>query len=409
MMTWNMLASGMANDGFLLARSGESGEALRSRLLSTVALARRVKDAHRQAELSKGKVKLDSSFAKEVVIQWPDAPPSMKEDWDKHLAREKAELVKLTDWSVRGEQLVQGIAMHSPDVLVLQECDKYAFFCQRLGQLGYSSNVAGKASIAYPTLKASRLQPDADYLEAIAEVASQGIAFAPKKDSVARRLSRSDFGDDNADDDGIAIFWKEDRFEALNVDMCTFGDTAASAAVKVHLKDRSLSREVCILGFHLPSGKKQEELRHRCLRQLFTWLPKSEGPPIVLGADMNSDVWFKVEEGPGTSCSEILAEEWNFRSVWDEVTRLPTTVLKMRGVASDQPGKWGELAVETIDYIASSTGSVSFEAQDNYPTFSKEERQEVLNMYDMECIRKYLIPSASCPSDHRPVIAQVQL
>lgn len=409
MMTWNILASGMANDGFLLAKAGESDEALRSRLLSTVALARRVKDAHRQAELLQGKFKLDSSFAKEVVMQWPDAPPSMKEDWDKHLAREKAELVKLTDWSIRGDRLVQGIAKHNPDVLVLQECDKYAFFCQRLAQLGYSSSAAGKASIAYPALKASRLQPDADYLKAITEVANQGIAFAPKKDSVARRLSEKEFGDDNADDDGVAIFWKEDRFEALKVEMCTFGDTSASAAVQVHLKDRSLHREVCILGFHLPSGKNQEELRHRCLRQLFAWLPKSEGPPVVLGADMNSDVWFETQEGLGTSCSTILTEEWNFRSVWDEVARLPTTVLKMRGVASDQPGKWGQLAVETIDYIASSTGKVSFEAQDSYPILSKDERKGVLNMYDMECIGKYLIPSATCPSDHRPVIAQVML
>jgi len=191
--------------------------------------------------------------------------------------------------------------------------------------------------------------------------------------------------------------------------MCTFGDRAASAAVKVHLKDRSLGCDVCILGFHLPSGKNQEELRHRCLRQLFTWLPQSEGPPVVLGADMNSDSWFQVEQGLGTSCSEILREERNFRSVWDEVTHLPTTVLKMRGVASDQPGKWGELAVETMDYIASSTGSVSFKAQDNYPILSKEERKKVLNMYDMGCVGKYLIPSANCPSDHQPVVAQVVL
>jgi len=406
-MTWNILASGMAHDGFLLARAGESQEALRSRLRSTADLAKRVKDAHRKAESSKGKFKLDSSFAKQVVMAWPDAPPDMKEDWDKHLAREKAELMKLIDWNARGERLVQGIAKHSPDVLVLQECDKYAFFCQRLSQLGYNSSVAGKTSIEYPTLKASRLQPDADYLKAIAEMGGQGIAFGPKNHSVARRLSQSYLGDDNADDDGVAIFWKEDRFEALKVDMCTFGDHASSAAVMVRLKDRSVGREVCILGFHLPSGKNQEEVRHACLRQLYKCLPRSEDIPVVLGADMNSDVWF--EEGQGTSCSKILAEEWNFRSVWDEVTHLPTTVLKMRGVASDQPGKWGELAVETIDYVASSAGVVSFEEQDNYPTLSKEERKRVLSMDDMESIGKYLIPSATCPSDHRPVIARVSL
>jgi len=209
MMTWNILASGMANDGFLLARAGESDKALRSRLLSTVALARRVKDAHRQAELLKGKFKLDSSFAQEVVMQWPDAPPSMKEDWDKQIAREKAELVKLNDWSVRGDRLVQGIAIQNPNVLVLQECDKYEFFCQRLAQLGYSSKVAGKTSIAYTALKASHFQPDADYSEAIAEIASHGIAFAPKKDSVARRLSHNDLVDFAPDDDGVAIFWKK--------------------------------------------------------------------------------------------------------------------------------------------------------------------------------------------------------
>jgi len=405
-MTWNMLACGMANDGFLLARPGESCEALRSRLVSTAAVAERVKDAHRKSESSRGKLKLDPLFAKEVVMQWPDAPPCMRDNWDKYLENENAELVHLIDWNARGERLVEEIATCSPDVLVLQECDKYEFFCQRLAQLGYSSNTAGKTNNAYPALKASRLHPDADYCNSIAEAAGQGVAFAPKKNSVARRLSNRELGED-ADDDGTAIFWKEDRFQALNVDVCVVCDTASSAALKVHLKDGLLGREVCILGFHLPSGKKQEEHRHRCLKQIHSWLSVSEGPPVVLGADMNSDVWF--EDGPGTCCSKIIAEEWKFGSIWDDVTRLPTTVVKMRGVASDQPSKWGELALETIDYVASSTGIVSFEANDDYPTFSKEERQKVLTMNDIDSVGKYLIPSATCPSDHRPVVAQVIL
>jgi len=423
LMSWNVLAQGLVDDGFVLARAGESTQALCERLHTTARVGKKVRDAHKEAEVSRGKFKPDTNFAKEVVMDWADAPSVLKEDWEGQLATEKRDLEDLSNWATRGPRIVEEIVREGPDVVVLHECDKYDFFCEALAAHGYTSSASGSTE-AYSSLKTERLKQDADYCASLQDLVSAGLAFAPRRDSVARRFATKAAalaGDTSCipDDDGTAVFWRRDAFNAIGIQVRAFDDKVDTAAIKVRLAKEGSGREVDILGFHLPSGPEKEDRRHICLRELLSWYRETTGTstagvepghvPMVLAADLNSDVWFDHEVSDGTCCHRILTEEWGLQSLWKDLVALPASVLKMRGVASNQPTKWGELMVETIDYVASSTGTLTFESRGDYPAWTKEERQRVRTMEDQEAISRYLIPSASVPSDHRPVVALVEL
>jgi len=423
LMSWNVLAQGLVDDGFVLARTGESTEALCERLHITALVGKKVREAHKQAEPSRGKFKPDAGFAKEVVMDWADAPSVLKEDWDGHLAKEKQDLMDLSNWASRGPRIVDEIVRERPDVVVLHECDKYDFFCEALAVHGYTSSASGSTE-AYNSLKTERLKQDADYCASLQDLVRAGLAFAPRRDSPARRFATKAAamaGDTSCvpDDDGTAVFWRHDTFKVVGITVCAFDDKVDTAAIKVRLAKEGSGHEVDILGFHLPSGPEKENRRHMCLRELLGWYRETSiatagaqqgDVALVLAADLNSDVWFDHEVGDGTCSHRILTEEWGLQSMWQDQVALPASVLKMRGVASNQPTKWGELMVETIDYIASSTGKLTFDSScDDYPKWTKEERERVRSMEDQEAISRYLIPSASVPSDHRPVVALVEL
>lgn len=419
LMSWNVLAQGLVDDGFVLARTGESTEALCGRLHATALVGKKVRETHKQAEVSRGKFKPDASFAKEVVMEWADAPSMLKADWDGHLASEKQDLEDLSRWASRGPRIVDEIIRERPDVVVLHECDKYEFFCEALAAHGYTSSATGNTEV-YSSLKTERLKQDADYCASLQDIVRAGLAFAPRRDSAARRFATKAAalaGDTSCvpDDDGTAVFWRHDTFKAVGIKVCPFDDKVDTAAIKVRMSRQGSGREVEILGFHLPSGAEKEDRRHICLRELLSWYRETSteqgGVPMVLAADLNSDVWFDLdhEVGGGTCSHRILTEEWGLKSIWQDQVALPASVLKMRGVASNQPTKWGELMVETIDYIASSAGKLTFASSGDYPKWTTEERQRVRSMEDQEAISRYLIPSASVPSDHRPVLALVEL
>ena len=102
------------------------------------------------------------------------------------------------------------------------------------------------------------------FLEHLIEV---GVAFAPKTQSNSRQLGLKMRPD--ADDDGVAILWRADKFELSKLDFLAMDDKKRNqGAVRATLTRKADDAPIVVICAHLSSGteRKDEEIRMKEVR-----------------------------------------------------------------------------------------------------------------------------------------------
>ena len=191
------------------------------------------------------------------------------------------------------------------------------------------------------------------------------------------------------DDDGVAIFWREDVFNATAIDFLSFNDAKRNqGAVRVDLVRKCDGAPLTAITTHLSSGTKDKDRAARINEcsapsvdakgalkapSLREWL-NSQTTPTLLCVDTNEPPLPKITDSGGDSQGDntvwsILRNGDDVRSVWDDYFNPDgshkirgrghtlVTTNKMRGPLSDQPDKIGEHVFAAIDHIFYGDGS----------------------------------------------------
>lgn len=351
--------------------------------------------------------------------------------------------------SGRGQVLADRIISEGPDILALEENDHYRFFQQKLEVAGYRTTMTKGSMYAraqHCSVKKTKYKPgDLDTCARDAE-------FARVTKFMSNAQKFSDLPD--ADNDGVTIFWKEDRFQILQISKHYFDEFGqignGGGVLGVLLQDTSvnspLARCIFAVATHLASGDSSAEEDER-IKQMgertAAWLeqelsdartqePKCEGRVgVVLMMDGNTyqnfavgdddDRGHKIEVSANAYHKSVLGglklhtfdlpdsqpekEIVDATRTIDGRTDLPMqiaySVNKIRGVHSKQPNKIGDYQLDRIDYIA----------------VSDDFQRHVVNslpMIDRFADRKgpdspynSILPSAKNPSDHLPIVCEV--
>ena len=310
-----------------------------------------------------------------------------------------------------------------------------------LAELGYS---CGKPGMRYAPAHANasatwsgelgrgEVNKDAQaYLRHLRDV---GVAFAPKTQSNARKLGLKR-GVPDADDDGVAIFWRDDALELQELDFLCLDDKKRNqGAVRVKLRRREDGAAIVVISAHLSSGTtaKDEKIRVKELGER-SWRAEDVPQPSAqysgrTGPSLREWIEAAAEAGPTLLCldantrpdqrQESIAAGgtvWQtlrsrLTSVWDAYFgaqgrpspqhsgAMPVTTNKMRGPLSDQPKKMGEHVFGVVDHIFFN------------PLFQmKQHVWGPLTFADDEEALGSLLPTPECPSDHTPVMVDVCL
>lgn len=450
LMNFNVLASGLANDGFLVKpvladwpagpgkvpKSG-SGPVLFQTLCETML----------------------SSCGKEAALK------SVKAQYD--LPASRANFHAVVDWQARRLQIQRLIlSMGCPDVIVMQELDNYAQMAEDLAQFGYTSKLPQGCAPYTPAHMHGYTDRDQENAERFCRAwEAKGHAFLPHLHSNALHLSLVEGGlvpkilaaadalgikdkvtdpktgklsrcwskglpdgsmrllkaagvePSRFDDMGVAVFWRVHRFCAKSLKMRTYSGGGAGM-VEVRLQDMCCDdRELVVIGSHLSSGdtikdeqkrldNEVEETNGGCLRSCSADLC-DRGDAVVLMLDANSNPQACGLDG-SSSCWRSLRGAVG-ASVWDSyfdasgaVTAsdgldAPVTSNKIRGPLSGQAKKIGAHAYGLIDHIfftPSAFKSKGHILQPNRFASSTTALEDVL-------------PSLSNPSDHYPVVVDL--
>jgi len=449
-MQWNLLADGMSDDGFL------------------------VNDVLKDWPAGVGNVptcdgdvvKFDSLLTQMIAARGDDeALDRLKHRYSVPDAERNAEVT--VDWQARELQIqLQVLAAGRPDLLVFQECDHYGPLSKGLAQLGYSSSMPSVDVDSVNAYEPAHLagynpagKPDgaAEFQDGIEK---KGYAFLPNAGSTAMNINlnressrarvleaarklgleskvvdsdgfikrRSFCGLETGplleeahidpasiDDDGVAIFWRTDRFSAVSLHVRLFPGGIHGGALQVKLREKSCpARHLVLFGVHLKSGDdlKSEESRLTQqvdvaggLREMVLEAQKA-GDPVVVSMDANSHPQIGADSGSSVWCSlhgALGASVWD--SHFDTLGRLtkdgppdpPVTSNKLRGPLSGQAKKIGLHSYYCIDHIFFTPKDFSLQGHALPPKQfpSDVEARGVLN------------PSLACPSDHYPVIVDL--
>jgi endonuclease/exonuclease/phosphatase family metal-dependent hydrolase len=400
-LQWNILADGLAKDGFLVCDvlSDAMDDSARAYL------------NNEQDELELKDVSSDDESL--------NAPAQVSSD------RSKRNLRAVVDWKLRFLMIQKYVLTAKADVIVLQEVDHMLEMQQVFGQMGYACARDGKTyKPAHMAMEEHGVKRDStaffNYLR------NAGVAFVPKTNSACRKLGLGERED--ADDDGVAIFWRRDVLELVDLDFLVFDDPKRNqGAVRATLKRTEDGTRVAVIAAHLGTGSasKDEEARLKECKapsldatgfargpSLCEWMDASaKMAPTVMCIDTNST--------PNTERVEYEALKLNvwealcsarpgIRSVWaafygpDGTPRQkpsPVTTNKIRGPLSAQAEKIGEHAFGLMDQMFF-TACFSL-LQHAYPpaTF----------IGGAGDARGQLLPSLKVPSDHYPIIADIQL
>ena len=213
-LTWNLLADGLSDDGFLLRHvlREDSPDAVPfGAMLDEVSTTKR-----ERGDMQALKAKYDTQRSR-----------------DNHAA--------VMDWPRRWLQIRALIAATAPDIVALQELDHMADAEKELGELGYTCKLPGSATHYKPihaTLDGAVRRQDTAYMAHLRETA---VAFAPKTYSNCRKFGLKSKRA-SADDDGVAIFWRKDVFNATAIDFLSFNDAKRNqVSQRCPLQPRSCS------------------------------------------------------------------------------------------------------------------------------------------------------------------------
>lgn len=445
-MQWNLLADGMSDDGFLVRDVLQDWPA-----------------GIGNVPTSDGKVvKFDSLLTQMIAARGDsEALETLKSRYSVAEAERNADVI--VDWTGRELQIqLQVIAAGRPDFLVFQECDHYGPLSKGLAKLGYSSALPSAEPVTeYEPAHLIGLSPHtAEGAKGFKDaIEAKGHAFLPNTGSAAMNLKLNKDGNrsrvleaakklgvedqlcdvggaikrrsfcgfatgpllDEAqidrcsiDDDGVAIFWRIDRWSAASLDVRLF-PSGKGGALQVRLREQSCpARHLILIGVHLSSGDDPLSEARRLSEQVdpagglrdIVQEAQASGEPVVLSMDANSHPQIGAESDSSVWCSlhgALGASVWD--SHFDARGRLlsdappdpPVTSNKLRGPLSLQSKKIGLHSYYCIDHVFFNPAELSMAGHALPPEqFSSEvEARGVLN------------PSLSCPSDHYPVVVDL--
>jgi len=309
--------------------------------------------------------------------------------------RAKRNHAAVVDWTRRWARMLEFIAAAKPDVIALEELDHMADAQEELRALGYECAVHGKQyRPVHEWADASGRDP-ARYLQHLRDV---GVALAPKTRSNCRKLGLRTRED--ADDDGVALFWRSDKFDLLSLDFLAFDDAKRDqGAVRATLRRKSDELAFAVIAAHLSSGVENEAARLEELTSLLGWCER--GTPTVWCADTNEAPDHEGVRTVWKTLRRVASSAWD--DFFDNEGRplkqpSPVTTNKMRGPLSAQKKKIGEHTYGAVDDIFIGPG-VSLR-QHAWGPLTYESQEEA---------RTHLLPSLDIPSDHSPVLVDLHL
>ncbi|KAL1503443.1 hypothetical protein AB1Y20_011931 [Prymnesium parvum] len=201
-LQWNILADGLANDGFLAATDSE--------------------ELAKEMEAAKGDAAKLEAF------------------------QQNLEQVPI-DWERRWERMQEIIRRNDPSIITLQELDRMCSVQKDMLGLGYVCTYLNQPPPKYHSLEHEQRNTP-KYFE---DLYRSGIAFAPKSPSNAKT-----FGGENADNDGCAVFWKERDFKSTRIDFVGVDGKRNEGCVRVELERKSDARRLYVICAHLHSGSE---------------------------------------------------------------------------------------------------------------------------------------------------------
>lgn len=408
---WNILADGLSRDGFVCSptlSTTNSGTCTSDEFLTMTKIAKNHNVMHEVIDLFNTP---ENTEVYERVLKWENRWP----------------------------KVIERIRRQNPDVICFQEMDHYADALDDLKKLGY---VSGQAQLVvsddgdglYPRSTIEYIHSYVplwkyDYVDAEnyeVHLKAQSYAFIPKLNSKARKFSQNP----DADNDGCAVFWKNDRFDLIGVDFVQFRkygtlELDTDGALCVNLYDSTTSKILSVVTAHLPSGqtRAREEERLDLVEENGTLRRFAErharNNPTIVSIDANSDPSEVYVSDITEDVKAKLPNVWRamhntdtdqkFKNIWDSyfdpngdhiVDMLdglsrPVTVNKVRGPLSNQPDKIGVHSFELIDHI--------YFDKMHMIGFAKAPVQFVKD--DNPVMR--LIPNDDEPSDHYPVVVDL--
>mmetsp|Transcript_107819 Transcript_107819/g.310544 ORF Transcript_107819/g.310544 Transcript_107819/m.310544 type:complete len:570 (-) Transcript_107819:92-1801(-) len=463
-MQFNVLADGLSDDGFL------------------------VRPVLKDWPVGLGQVPSASGEAVEYR-QVLDAIMAAKGDEEALLALKAKFSLPITkrncravaDWTARELQIqLLILAADRPDILIFQELDHFGSMSESLHRLGYSSQLPGCRTRYRPahldgfgandgeqlktfvkqlqdaghtflpslgsTCMSIALQ-SGEHAQGMREaISAQGYepelideargglkkrcfnGFAPGTEGLLRAAGIFDEADPaRLDDDGIAVFWREDRLTAEGFEVHFPSPVWGCGVLEARLRTREGRRQVTVISAHLASGSKSADEDKRlsqevaapggladvvakARRQASQVAAHGQRPAVVVALDANAYPQLRSKDGKSSVYSSL--RDAAGASVWDDhfgpngeelsaeagVLQAPVTSNKLRGPDSDQPRKIGEHAYSCIDHIFFDPGSMELQAHVLPPQrFPSQEAA-------LECLQ----PSLRNPSDHFPVIVDLR-
>ena len=489
---WNVLADGLGKDGFVAAefvpiRETSAATSAKYEAMQFMELIRKAKIDDKESGVIKAMNELKKAEKKLKKLEEgsPDVEKLKAEIATKKGAVAKSKLVKLQkqfakspelerinseilDWGVRYNRIKSLLLRADPDIITFQEMDHVKQFLDD-----------GTFSDTYTCLLDDTDYQVPFYIEEkdksgdtrrpenyMAGLLSAKAAFCPKSYSNAYtfRKKRPRPGS-HLDDDGVAIFWKKDKFEPMELAFLQYpskeGDVKRNGSVAVTLAHKASGQLINVVTAHLPSGdevpKEQERLnvlkdpaaefvaQRLCRQENGTWkqvpyeaskkfdglvsfvqhYEENETSRTIFALDTNSRPSFPLTDASGlqkTNVWNTIIQESGLESVWVQSfflneegkalnPDLPfvASVNKMRGPSSEQPSKIGEHQLELIDHIftnASSSRLVRDVQVHEAQTVPLAPLQYKTKEGEAE-IR--LNPSVNMPSDHLPVVVDISL
>lgn len=301
----------------------------------------------------------------------------------------------------RRQRLVALVQQHDADILAFQELDHYRFLSDQLASK-YTSVLPDDAS-AY-----SRAVPCREKVE------DMSYAFVPKCKEAQRQ--------GESDDEGSALFWRKDRFEALNITKSLFsGDTSLGGYVGILLKDlraerRGARRLLWAFSTQLLGGEHHEAER---VAQIVSMAEQTRPVPlleetmdaheakaaevaIVLcmdgGARLGRGTGQSKVDSPTYAQVEKKLQLVNYKvAEADEGPYVTVTTNSMMGLHALAPEMTGVHEMDRIDYVAFSS-ALRQRSPPDLPRYSREDPTEAL---------KNLLPNQECPSNHLPVVLDI--
>lgn len=489
---WNILADGLGIDGFVATeflpiRETSSATSAKYEATQFMELIRQAKEDDTKNGIieAMNELKKTEKKLKKLKSGSADGDKLKQEISDKKGIVSKSKLVKLKkqfesspelerinseilDWNMRYSRIKSLLLRADPDVITFQEIDHVKQFLDD-GTFSSKYTCLLEDDAVYQTPFYSDKDDESNDTRRpenyVTELMQSKAAFCPKSYSNAYtfRKKRPRPGS-HVDDDGVAIFWKRDKFNPMELGFLQYptkeGGVKREGSVVVTLKHKASGQLINVLTAHLPSGnevtKEIERLNvlkdpsaeftaQRLCRQEKGWkqvpyeadkkfdglisfvqyYEDRQSSLTIFALDTNSRPTFPLTEsssGEKTNVWNSILQGSTLESVWVQSSLLNeegkainqdlpfvASVNKMRGPSSDQPSKIGEHQLELIDHIFTNARNSRLirdvQVHDVLPVplaplqyASKEGKAEIS-----------LNPSISMPSDHLPVVVDLEL